>query len=305
MKYGKLLDISNVDFRLPDDPPENSIFFEKRKIKPSSKEIFIGATGYNMREWKGKWYTPKAKPSFFLRQYGEQFNGIEHNTTHYRIPDAATIQRWYDETPADFRFSPKIPQSISHRSDLGLHSDDLERFCTAILGLKEKLGACFMQLPPYFSVERLAVLEQFLETIPKALPLTVEVRHPTFYTESIQAEAYFDLLEAHKVGTVITDVAGARQDCHCRLTAPFVVIRLVGNDLYKTDYQRVDFWAKRLDAWFAMGLETAYVFCHEPDNILAPDYCAIAGKVFSEKIKGVSLRYPQPLPDVGVQGSLF
>ncbi|MEM6878004.1 MAG: hypothetical protein AAF544_05575, partial [Bacteroidota bacterium] len=32
-------------------------------------------------------------------------------------------------------------------------------FCNAIEGLKEKLGACFIQLPPYFGVDRMVILE--------------------------------------------------------------------------------------------------------------------------------------------------
>jgi uncharacterized protein YecE (DUF72 family) len=148
MKFGKLANIEDVDFSLPPSHPLNKTILEANPQQSSPTDLYIGCTGWSMKEWVGNAYPEKTKPKEYLKYYGEQFNTIELNTTHYRIPDKATITKWYNETPSDFRFCPKLPQSISHSRNLGLGGERILSFCEAVQGLEEKLGCCFMQLPP-------------------------------------------------------------------------------------------------------------------------------------------------------------
>ncbi len=306
MEFGKLHDIANVNFNLPPDPPGNEAVL--RSINNSGNRqqptAYIGATGWAMPEWRGKVYPPKAKPAEFLYHYTRQFNTIELNTTHYRIPDAALVNKWYEEAAGDFRFCPKVLQRISHAADLGLNTALSAEFCASLSGLKEKLGPCFIQLPPYFRPERLEVLEAFLKTF--SLPLSVEVRHESWFDNPLNFNKLFDLLERYGVAPVITDVAGRRDVCHTRLTTGTVLVRFVGNNLHPTDYTRLDDWAARLEKWFDAGLEAVYFFTHEPDNLLAPDLAAY----FLEKLKrigGLRVRGPKQLDDKppGEQMRLF
>lgn len=302
MDFGKLDSVDKVDFSLPPEPPQNGLLL--RHLPPAvSKTLYLGPTGYNMKPWVGKWYPFGAKEKDFLKHYGKQFNSIEHNTTHYRIPDRDTVVRWHEETPEDFKFCPKIPQSISHSKDLGLSGPEIPIFCHAVAGLQEKLGCCFMQLPPLFSPKDLPILKRFLEHFPTEIPLAIEARHPLFFNYNVEAEIFFNLLTQFRVTTVITDVAGRRDVCHMRLSTEKVLIRFVGNRLHPTDYSRVQEWAQRLSAWFEGGLHEAYFFTHEPDNLLAPELAAYCNATFSEAIPGISLRGPKEVP--GQQGSLF
>ena len=145
MDFGKLSSVDKVDFALPSEPRQNTELLATLH-KTAKPAMYLGATGYNMKPWVGQWYPHGAKDKDFLRHYGTQFNTIEHNTTHYRIPDAATVARWKEDTPADFRFCPKIPQTISHARDLGLSGGQIRLFCDVIAGLEEKLGCCFAAL---------------------------------------------------------------------------------------------------------------------------------------------------------------
>jgi uncharacterized protein YecE (DUF72 family) len=259
-----------------------------------------------MKAWVGPWYPAGTKDKEFLLQYGQQFNTIEHNTTHYRIPDRATVLRWRDSVPADFRYCPKIPQTISHARDLGLHGPQIQFFCDAIRDLDEKLGCCFMQLPPYFSVQYLPALDRFLAFFSNTgIPLAIEVRHESFFQKNTALESLFQILQSHSVTTVITDVAGRRDVCHMGLTTGRVLVRFVGNGLHPTDYTRVDAWAERLAHWVANGLQEAYFFCHEPDNLLAPDLTAYAASVFQKKMPDATLRGPKAHPPPPKQGTLF
>lgn len=282
MEFGKLPDISQVNFKLPPDPSANANILAQSgsPSHPShALTLFLGATGWSVREWVGKIYPKGAKTPDYLRHYTRQFNTIELNTTHYRIPDLFTVQHWHDEAAEDFRFCPKVLQGISHAADLGTSGDLIPRFCEAMSGLGSKLGPCFIQLPPYFGVDKLAVLEAFLKQF--TLPLAVEVRHHSWFDNELNMARLFELLEKYGDSTVITDVAGRRDVAHMRLTTKKVLVRFVGNDLHPTDFTRLDDWAERLTDWFSRGLEECYFFTHEPDNLLAPDLAA----TFYEKIK--------------------
>jgi uncharacterized protein YecE (DUF72 family) len=314
MEFGKLANVEHIDFSLRPTHPRTAQVLAHIQTKRDSEKpangpappptIYIGPTGYNMKDWVGKWYPASTKERDYLKAYGKQFNTIEHNTTHYRIPDAATVRRWCDDTPDDFRFCPKVPQTISHARDLGLSSTELRVFWEQMRGFGTKMGYCFLQLPPYFEPKYLAVLQRFLEKWPPYLPLAVEVRHEAFFVDQ-GGDAFFALLEDMGMASVITDVSGRRDVCHTRLTNDCAMLRFVGNGLHPTDFTRVDAWIARLAEWVEQGLSTIYFFTHEPDNLLSPELAEYVAKVFLEHIPQGQLRGPVLVPPPAVQGSLF
>jgi len=274
MEFGKLPDISKVDFSLPADSVATAETLRKYN-KSAQFRFYIGCTGWSMKEWVGSYYPAGTKPEGFLKAYGKQFNTIELNTTHYRIPSPEQIQNWKKDTPEDFRFCPKIPQILSHSRDLGLSNPQLLHFCEVTAQLEDKLGACFLQLPPHFGLAQASVLERFVERWPKELPLNVEMRQESWFAgptnERVRA---FDSLAKGGIGTVLTDVAGRRDVLHMQLSSPIAMVRFVGNALHHTDYSRIQDWVTRLREWHAQGLQEVYFFTHEPDNLLAPELAA-------------------------------
>ena len=305
MKFGKLQDISQVNFKLPNDHPITTETLSNLPKRTSKPKVFVGCTGWSMKEWVGTVYPKGTKSKDYLRHYVKQFNNIELNTTHYRIPNKETIQKWRSTAPKDFHYSPKIPQSISHSRDLGKSTDYLLRFCEAISGLEENLGCSFMQLPPYFNYQRLPVLEGFFEQLPKDIPLALEFRHESWFDTPQYFNALMALLKKHQIATVITDVAGRRDVLHQCLTNETAMIRFVGNGLHPTDYERIDAWIAKLVEWFENGLHQVYFFTHEPDNLLAPDIA----EYFCNKMKDaydIDIRGPKLLdPSENEQMSLF
>jgi uncharacterized protein YecE (DUF72 family) len=250
MDFGKLTNISQVDFSLPPDAPATARILQNLPKNIAKPTLYIGATGWGMPQWVGKIYPKGAKANDFLRCFAQNFNTIELNTTHYRIPTAEMVQNWVRDTQPNFRFCPKIPQIISHSRDLGVSGTALEQFCAVILELKQRLGCCFLQLPPTFVPNNLSVLERFLQIFPTQIPLAVEVRHESWFDNINASDALFDLLQQHRVAPVITDVSGRRDVLHQRLTTDTVLVRFVGNSLDATDYSRIDAWVERLNYWF-------------------------------------------------------
>lgn len=303
MDFGKISDLSRVDFSLPPDHPSTSSVLSGGKAAGRKPHVWIGCPTWANKPWIGTWYPAGVQDKDLLYWYARQFNTIELNTTHYRIPDTATISRWRQAVRPGFMFCPKFPQEISHHLLLLQAQTLSDTFCASILGLEEHLGLSFLQLPPSFGPEYAATLERFLLSVPRQVPLAVEFRHPDWFKENEEARAGFALLEALNVSVVLTDVAGRRDVLHQRLTTPVAFIRFVGNGLHPSDYARINDWVARLKAWFDKGLQCLCFFVHQPDISHSPVLAQYLIRQLNETCE-LKLIPCQPLVQP-VQGSLF
>ena len=302
MDFGRLPDLRYVDFRLPPDHPDTARVLARAPV-PTPPRLFVGCPIWTNKEWLGSYFPLGAKEPDFLKLYAQQFNSIELNTTHYRIPDAPTGRRWREAVGPGVRFCPKLPRSISHEREL-YNTDALTlSFTRAVQELGDNLGTCFLQLPPHFGPESLPRLERFLLDWPAAVPLAVELRHPRWFADKELANSVFATLEALNKTLVMTDVAGRRDVLAQRLTTPTAFLRLNGHGLVPSDYARADAWAERLAAWYAQGLHTAYVFIHQKDVRHAPVW-AQHFLARMRELTGIAVAPPRLLPQQ-VQGSLF
>lgn len=303
MKFGKVSNPDTIDFSLPADPAVTTEVLSKLPSPVGTPTIYLGCTGWSMKEWVGNTYPADAKTKDYLTYYAKQFNTIELNTTHYRIPSPEMIDKWKTQSTGDFRFCPKIFQQISHARDLGIGSGALVRFCEAVAGLGKKLGPCFMQLPPYFGKDRYTQLEAFLKNWPPSIRLAVEVRHASWFETANDLTTLLQLLHAYKVGTVITDVSGRRDVLNMGITTTYAMVRWVGNGLIPSDYARIDEWVGRIKKWVDQGLHEVYFFLHEPDNILGPEITLYLTEKIKEQLPTAQTKGPQ-LPYPVSQGQL-
>jgi uncharacterized protein YecE (DUF72 family) len=306
VKFGKLMDLSGVDFTLPPDSVRTArVLARAAQSAAANRQVYIGCTGWGNPAWQGTYYPAKSKPEDYLYHYSRLFNTIELNTTHYRIPDAATIARWQEQAATHFSFCPKVPQQISHRSRLAAEEPTL-RFAETVAGLGDKLGPCFIQLPDSHGPQGVHLIHQFLRLWPSTIDLHWELRHPDWFpADTGAASEGFDALEAAGHGAVITDVAGRRDVLHMELTAPVLLLRFVGNGLHPTDYSRSAAWFERIADWWQRGLRAAYVFIHQPAIELVPPFAAYWARGLNQAL-GIHLHEPAPIPPPsGPQGSLF
>lgn len=266
MKFGKLSNINNIDFSLPKDPTDNAVVLGN---SPSNAlKMYLGAPAWGVKDWVGKLYPPKTPQKRFLHEYSKQFNSIELNSTHYRMPTKELVLKWKSEVPKGFTFCPKVVNSISHYGKL-TNKALIDQFGEAISHFNENLGITFLQLSERFTSSRVEEILHFIDLWPNEFKLAVEFRHESWFKPELNT--VFDTLVNKKVTSIISDTAGRRDVAHMRLTSNKTIIRFVGNELHETDFERIDIWINRIRTWKEQGLSEIYFFFHEPEEKTVPE----------------------------------
>lgn len=286
MKFGQVEDPSNIDFSLPKDHQKTAEILKKSKSK--DLDISIGCAKWNKTDLKG--FYPKGTKDE-LTYYGTQFNSIELNATFYGMPSPEQVQTWKEKTPADFKFFPKITNTVSHFRRLLNITDVVTQFATAVLNFYEKLGMVFLQLHDNFKPKDYERLEKFVQDWPKEVPLAIELRNNEWFTDEEIFNKTCELFEKHQITNIIVDTAGRRDMLHMRLTTPVAFIRYVGANA-ESDYTRLDDWIERIKAWKSEGLEKLYFFVHQNIEKASP----LLSAYFIENLNrefGTSIHIPE------------
>ncbi|WP_422358789.1 DUF72 domain-containing protein [Reichenbachiella sp.] len=257
MKFGSVENPEDFDFNLPADDPENKRILSKNK--DGLNQIYVGCAKWNRQDLKG-FYPRGTKDE--LAYYATQFNSIELNATFYRVFPNEQSVKWSQKTPEDFKFFPKVPQSISHFQRLNNCETLVAEYCDSIAGFGNKLGMPFLQMPDNFAPKNWDRLEEFVCHWPTGIPLALELRHTEWYNDDSISTKLYELLEAKNVVNIITDTAGRRDLLHMRLTSPIAFVRYVGAN-HASDYNRLDDWVKRIKQWKSKGLKELYFFVHQ------------------------------------------
>lgn len=163
MKFGQVTDPSVIDFTLTPSHPDTFRVLEPYKDNKDF-EVFVGCAKWNKNDLKG-FYPSGTKDE--LTYYATQFNSIEMNATFYHSPSKEQVQVWKAKTPSDFKFFPKIPQSVSHYSRLKNIEEKLMAFTDSVAFFEEQLGAIFLQLHDNFHPKDFERLTHFIEQFPK------------------------------------------------------------------------------------------------------------------------------------------
>ncbi|EOR96436.1 hypothetical protein ADIARSV_0339 [Arcticibacter svalbardensis MN12-7] len=295
MDFGKVPEneLAGIDFTLPADSVLTTAVLKQAKALKDLPS-YIGCAKWGRKEWKGLIYPDKLKDILFLNEYVKHFNSIELNAVFYKVPEKDQIITWREKAEAkgaEFKFCPKISQTISHIKRLKNAEEATSKYLSSIMEFGKYLGPSFLQLSDNFGPANLQVLSDYLESLPKDFDLFVEVRHQGWYTDVSARKEYFDMLSKHHVGAVITDASGRRDCVHMELPTPHAFIRFVGNSLHPTDYKRVDEWIDRIAEWKKQGLQSAWFFLHQHDEKDTPILADYTVKKWNE-VLGTELAGP-------------
>lgn len=266
MKFGKVDHPELVDFTMPNNHPVTEILLQKEEIQESLK-VCVGCAKWNKQDLKN-FYPRGTKDE--LNYYASQFNSIELNATFYRIFPAETYQKWYDRTPSNFKFFPKMTNEVSHLRRMNDKVYNIaDRYLEVTSLLKEKLGTIFLQMHNNFGPKNWDRVVRFVEYWPKEFPLAMEFRHTDWFNDEKVANELFHLLEENNITNVLVDTAGRRDIMHMRLTTNEAFIRYVGAN-HESDYARMMDWVSKLGEWKRMGLKNIHFFVHQNMELESP-----------------------------------
>ena len=134
------------------------------------------------------------------------------------------MRRWIELTPANFRFTCKLPREITHARRLSDCTRELDAFLNAIEPLKAKLPVILIQLPPSFAPkDGHQPLRRFLPQLPRDFRFAIEFRHPGWHRPQI-----IRLLEKHRVCWAWADISPLNE----RNLAPFEFLPRTTDFLY-------------------------------------------------------------------------
>lgn len=285
MKFGSVDNPELIDFTLPKDHKDTKRVLNLVK-DDNIPEIYVGCAKWNRADLKG-FYPRGTKDE--LAYYSTQFNAIELNATFYRIFPAEQFAKWYQKTPSNFKFFPKLNQEISHWKRLQDTNAIVENYLYNASNLQEKLGTVFLQMHNNFAPKDFNRVIDFVESWPKEIPLAIEFRHTDWYNTEVSEELY-KLLETNNISNIIVDSAGRRDIMHMRLTNSTAFVRYVGAN-HQSDYTRLDEWIERIKQWTAQGIKEIDFFIHQNLEKESPLLAAYFIKKLNNEL-GYNLKIP-------------
>jgi len=224
----------------------------------NNAKLHIGTSGWSYIDWKSGFYPAHLKQAEYLNFYSNRFATVEVDSSFYAIPRMTTVENWYAQTPANFIFSPKAPQIVTHSKRLTEAWPEWETFIRTMGVLKEKLGPIVLQFDYRFTFkEHFEQLEIFLSEQPYEGRLCVEIRNKDWHRPE-----FYEMLRKHKVALVLNDLYYMPRVIE--LTADFTYIRLLGNrKQIPSDFSHVriprdkdiSWWTEKINRFLKKELE--------------------------------------------------
>ncbi|MCC7599417.1 DUF72 domain-containing protein [Janthinobacterium sp. FW305-129] len=190
---------------------------------------YIGTAGWSISSAAARHFPLDGS---HLQRYAQVLDCVEINSSFYRPHQPSTYARWADSVPEHFRFSVKLPRSITHERRLRDGTAELDRFAGEVLQLGNKLGCVLVQLPPSLRFEA-DVAFDFLTALRQRFDgmLAWEARHPSWFEEGATT-----LLTIQRITRVRADPPAGQPGPHVPTTEA-AYVRLHGSPrIYYSDY---------------------------------------------------------------------
>lgn len=128
-----------------------------------------------------------------LTRYSARFPVVEINSSFHRPHRPSTYVRWAAETPPHFRFSAKLPKTITHQLRLVDADAPLDAFLAEAAWLGDKLAALLVQLPPSLAFDASVAAPFFAGLAARSgAAIACEPRHASWFeadADALLAEA--------------------------------------------------------------------------------------------------------------------
>jgi uncharacterized protein YecE (DUF72 family) len=214
-----------------------------------------GTSNIELIEKNKKAFPPEFQSKSRLSYYSSLFNSVEINSTFYKLPLPATLEKWTAEVPEGFRFTLKLWREITHGRNFAFAAERVARFMQIAGHIGSKKGALLVQLPAGIGAAHIGQLESLLKKLQKFNPdnawqIAVELRHISWYTRQVHS-----LLSSFEAALVWHDKPFLDEDNFYE-RGPFIYLRFHGpNGDYKGSYSddMLREKAAHIRAWLAQG----------------------------------------------------
>jgi uncharacterized protein YecE (DUF72 family) len=243
--------------------------------------IWIGTSGFQYPEWKGKFYPEKISAPKMLPFYASKFSTTEINYTFKRIPTEKTLENWMSQTPQDFRFALKAPERITHYQRLAGSEETLNYFWAIARTLGEKLGPILFQLPPNLKKD-VSLLENFLVELPPEMKAAFEFRNESWLSDEI-----FGALKKHNAALCIAD--SEKLSTPVVMTSDFGYFRL--RDQY--DKSALEKWAEIISEQ-RKSVEEIFVYFKHEESGSGPEFANQLSQILTFKNQRIPVSMQTP-----------
>ncbi|MDP3683463.1 MAG: DUF72 domain-containing protein [Ignavibacteria bacterium] len=233
-------------------------------------KIRIGACSWKYESWKGLIYSDNTVQNY-LEEYSQHFNTVEIDQWFWSLltqnkvllPNEKDVKLYADSVPDDFKFTIKIPNSVTlthfYNQDRTrllkpnphfLSAELLNKFLASLEPMSGKIGVLMFQFE-YLNKQKMSGLEEFLdklepfvESLDKRYTFGIEIRNPNYLKAP-----FFEFLERNSLAMIFLqgyymppmwDVFKEYQS-HIKSTA---VIRLHGPDRSGIEQKTNNIWNK-------------------------------------------------------------
>jgi len=168
------------------------------EVKADVNPVRLGTAGWNVPQ---SCKERVGGAGSHLERYARVFNATEINSSFHRPHRRSTYEKWASATPDDFRFSVKVPKSVTHSQQLA--RAELDRFIDESAGLGAKLRVLLVQFAPrkmFVEADAQLLFGALRERTSAAL--ACEPRHASWFTPEVGA-----WLSERRIGRVAADPA--------------------------------------------------------------------------------------------------
>ena len=229
-------------------------------MSDTTGRLYVGTSGFAYPSWVPRFYAPGRASRKLLEAYAARLPAVELNSTFYKRPPREQVDKWLRETPATFRFCPKVQRGTSWRAWSGKDPRaSFEWTTNAFAAFGERIGPVLLSARG--SMERDdEALERVLRAWPGALQLAIELPHPSWDARAVRVHA----------GEAGVAIAAAdwndRAEPGLETTGAFVYLRLRRTSYSPSDLDR---WSDRIEAVLDGGRDAYVFFRHDEDGQMA------------------------------------
>ena len=201
-----------------------------------SANFYCGTSNVTLPVPNKGYFPPEFQAKSRLCYYASLLNSVEINSSFYKIPMGRTVEKWANDVPDNFRFTFKMPGSITHAKELNYDSADIHRFIQSVNCIGNKKGCLLIQFPPSIKLSYFHKLRQLLDSIQArehiaGWKLAIEFRDKSWYDDRV-----YQLLEKYKAIVVTQDIPKSSTPL-IDMEADFVYLRFHGvNGDYRGGY---------------------------------------------------------------------